>query len=318
MHWRRVAALALTLALLTEAVAVIGGGTFMRSRIDSSERDYGARLVHWQRGLGLLATPSDWLLGIGAGRLPARYARDVPRGEFSGSAALFADSSGRNAVRLSGPATVGDYAGLFSLSQRITLQRGGLYRAGLKLRTASPITIALRACEQHLLYSRQCQEALLRVAAGDGGWQSVSVSLEGPELDQGHWYAPRLGLFSASILDTRCHRPNRRDHLDIARWHRAARQRPLLQRASALVPDAESYFRPGTSSNFYFESLIERGALGLAAVLALVGLALSNLYSQSVASSASAAARGLDLRLAARGAVSAASWMLLESRSCSC
>ena len=57
LPWRRAAAMALTLALITEAVAVIGGGSFMRSRLDASEGDFGARLAHWRHGIGLLHEP---------------------------------------------------------------------------------------------------------------------------------------------------------------------------------------------------------------------------------------------------------------------
>jgi hypothetical protein len=71
---RRVAALALVLALLLEAVAVLGLGTFMRERLAATDRAAGGRLAHWQRGIGLLRTPADWLGGIGTGRVPAAYA----------------------------------------------------------------------------------------------------------------------------------------------------------------------------------------------------------------------------------------------------
>jgi hypothetical protein len=87
-HWRRPAAMALTLALITEAVAVIGGGSFMRSRLDASQSDLSGRLAHWRHGIELLQSPADWLLGIGAGRLPSRYAAQVPGGEFSGALTL--------------------------------------------------------------------------------------------------------------------------------------------------------------------------------------------------------------------------------------
>jgi hypothetical protein len=278
MHWRRAAALALTLALLTEAVAVIGGGTFMRSRLEASERDLGARLAHWRHGLGLLTRPSDWLVGIGAGRLPARYAHDVPRGEFSGAAALVAASDG-NSLRLSGPATVDDYAGLFALSQRITLQPGGVYRAGLKVRASKPATIAIDVCEQHLLYPHRCQGTLVRVAPSEG-WQSIVVPLAGPELDRGHFYAPRLGLFSVSLINAGTAAEVAEITLTSQDGSERLANGDFSARLAHWFPTAESHFLPWHIDNLYLELLIEHGALGLTAALVLIGTALRNLHSQ--------------------------------------
>jgi hypothetical protein len=279
IHGRRAAALALALALVTEVVAVIGGGTFMRSRLDASEADFGARLAHWRRGVGLLASPSDWLLGIGAGRLPARYSREVPRGEFSGAVALIAASPGRHAVQLSGPATVADYAGLFSLTQRIGLRRGGAYQVGMQVRAAKATTIALDVCEQHLLYPRHCQGALVRVAPSRGDWQSITVPLEGPELDPGHWYAPRLGLFSASIRNTGTSAELASLTLTAPDGTQLLANRDFSAGLTHWFPAAESHFLPWHIDNFYLELLIEHGALGLVAFVLLIGLAFSSLYS---------------------------------------
>ena len=279
MQWRRAAALALTLALAAEAVVVLGGGTFMRSRLDASERDFGARLAHWRRGVGLLASPADWLLGIGAGRLPARYAREVPRGEFSGAVRLLTAPSGARTVELSGPATVDDYAGLFSLTQRVALQPGGAYRVGLRVRAASPTTIALDVCEQHLLYSRECQGALVRVGPDEGRWQSLLVSLEGPELDPGRWYARRLGLFSTSIRDTGTAAELAAITVIAPDGTQVLANVDFSAGLAHWFPAAESHFLPWHIDNLYLELLIEHGALGLAAFLSLVTLAFRNLLS---------------------------------------
>jgi hypothetical protein len=74
LRWRanvlprhRAAAMVLAMALTTEAVVVIIGGTFLRSRLDASESDFSARLAHWRHGLSL--SPADWLVGA-CWRLP--------------------------------------------------------------------------------------------------------------------------------------------------------------------------------------------------------------------------------------------------------
>ncbi|MEP6482700.1 MAG: hypothetical protein ABJA94_11920 [Rhodoglobus sp.] len=277
MPWRRAAAMTLSLALITEAVAVIGGGTFMRSRLDSSESDFGARLSHWRHGVGLLASPADWLLGIGAGRLPARYASQVPRGEFSGAMVLISPTPDTHAVRLSGPATIKTFAGLFSLTQRVSLHPGGPYKVSLQVRARMPADLALDVCEQHLLYARHCQGALVSIVPHGGRWQTISTTLEGPELDAGSWYAPRLGVFSASVRSTgvgvelaaiRVRTPDGTDVLNngdfsagLAHW----------------FPLAESHFLPWHIDNLYLELLIEHGALGLVAFISLVCFAFRTL-----------------------------------------
>jgi hypothetical protein len=279
MPWRRAAALGLTLALLTEVVAVVGGGTFMRSRLDASERDLSARLAHWRAGLSLLATPADWLVGIGAGRLPAHYAREVPRGEFSGALMLEAALSGKHVAKLSGPATVNELAGSFSLSQRISLKRGGAYRVGLRVRVASPTTLSLDVCEQHLLYSRQCQGALVHVAPQQGAWQSILVPLDGPELDPGRWYAQRLGLFSVSIRDTGTMAEFAAIALLAPDDTQLLANNDFSAGLTHWFPIAQAHFLPWHIDNLYLEWLIEHGVAGLTAFLVLVALAFANLFS---------------------------------------
>jgi hypothetical protein len=278
MQWRRAAALGLALALLTEVVTVVAGGTFLRSRLDASERDFGARLAHWRHGLGLLASPTDWLVGIGAGRLPAHYSREVPRGEFSGTVTLKTAPSG-NSVELSGPARVAEFAGFFSLTQRIALQRGGAYRVGLRVRAPSPTIISLDVCEQHLLYPRECQGALVRVAPNEGAWQSVVVALEGPELDPGHWYAPRLGVFSVSIRDTGTAAEFAAITLLSPDGTQLLANTDFSSGVAHWLPAAEAHFLPWHIDNLYLEWLIEHGAVGLTAFLLLVALAFRNLFS---------------------------------------
>jgi hypothetical protein len=277
--WRRASALALTVALITEAVAVIGGGSFMRSRLDASEGDFGARLAHWRHGLGLLQSPADWLVGIGAGRLPSRYATEVRNGEFSGALALVAVAPNRRAARLSGPATVEDLAGSFSLTQRVSVRAGGAYRVNLRLRTATPLDLAVDVCEQHLLYSRQCQGALVSIAPRDGAWQSISTTLSGPELDPGPWYSPRLGVLSLSVR-------NAVAWVEFASVSLAAPdQTELVDNGdfsaglAHWLPSAQSYFLPWHIDNLYLELLIEHGVAGLLAFALLAACAFSNLLS---------------------------------------
>ena len=102
LPWRRAAAMALTLALITEAVAVIGGGSFMRSRLDASEGDFGARLAHWRHGIGLLIAPPTGLsASVLGGCRPVRSRGSA--GRILGSAGVGAGRLGSSCRSTLGP-----------------------------------------------------------------------------------------------------------------------------------------------------------------------------------------------------------------------
>jgi hypothetical protein len=281
LYWRRSAATVLVLTLLAEVVAVFAGGTFIRSRLEASGGDFGARLKHWRSGLELLAGPADWALGIGAGRLPPRYAKQVSRGEFSGSLELVPSTHDTSVVRLSGPATVDDLAGLFALTQRVPIFQDSRYVARLRVRVAVPTVLAVDVCEQHLLYPRECQGALVTVTPHDGAWQSISTPLEGPGLDPGPWYARRLGVFSLSVQGTGTTVELAEIGLQTADRSGLLRNGDFAAGLARWFPKAESHFLPWHIDNLYLELLIERGVLGLAVVAAMLVVAFRNLLSVS-------------------------------------
>jgi hypothetical protein len=277
LPWRRAAAMALTLALITEVVAVIGGGDFMRSRLDASEADFGTRLAHWRHGLGLLKSPTDWLIGIGSGRLPGHYAREVARGEFSGALARVAIAPNGHAARLSGPATVADLAGYFSLTQRVSLRAGGAYRASFRVRAERPVDLSVDVCEQHLLYWQDCQGALLAIEPRAGSWQTIGATLSGPDLDPGPWYLPRLGVLSLSVRSVGSAVELASVSLTAPDGTELLRNRDFSGDLAHWLPAAQAHFLPWHIDNLYLELLIEHGAVGLLAFLLLVAFALSKL-----------------------------------------
>ena len=278
--WRSVAAMALSLALVSEAVIVIGGGTFLRARLDASEGDFGARAAHWRHGLNLLNGPMDWLFGIGLGRLPARYAHSVPREEFSGALSLVPTGPAQYAAQLSGPATVDAYAGFYFLSQRVSLRAGGPYRVELLMRVAKATKISVDVCEQHLLYTRQCQGAVLRALPQSGGWQRLAASLEGPSLAPGPWYAPRLGMFSLSVRGVGSTVELATVSLTAPDGTELLANRDFSSSLAHWFPVAQSYFLPWHIDNLYLELLIERGVVGLALYVWLLAYALRTLLTR--------------------------------------
>ena len=276
-HWRgplsrrrRFAAMMLTLALIAEAVIVIGGGTFMRARLLESERDFGTRLAHWASGVRLLHGPTEWLLGLGIGRLPASYARFVPHREFSGAHAIVQLGADRAALKLSGPATEEELGGLYALTQRVALRSGGAYRANLMVRADVATGLHLSVCEMHLLYPRECQHAFVRVLPSGGAWQQIALRLRGPMLSAGDWYAPRQGVFALTVLNAGGTVELASVALSAPDGSESLANRNFSAGLARWFPGAEYYFLPWHIDNLALELLIERGLLGLGAFVALL------------------------------------------------
>ena len=267
----------LSIALVGEVIGVLNGGSYMTDRMAATERDFGSRMAHWERGLSLLQTPADWLLGRGLGRLPALYSASFYEGELSGRVQL-KEGGGtggerRSYITLSGPERDTDLAGLFALTQRLDAVPGERYGARIHARTRRAADLYLQVCERHLLYNGRCQAAYARLAPGPQ-WQELSFFLQGRPLPGGPWYAPRPAVFTISVLD-----PDTAvdiDHISLSALGKGERLQNTDFSAGLAhwFPSAQSYFLPWHIDNLYLELLIERGLLGLFLVLLLVGCAL--------------------------------------------
>ena len=275
VRWRTAASALLLLVLVLEVAAVLGLGTFMRDRIGASDQDLGSRRQHWQSGLGLLHSPVDWLLGIGAGRLPANFAREVPRREFPGETQFVAAAhpGAHGVVQVLGPKTRKDMDGLLALTQRVPLEPVP-HQVVLTVRAPVPTDLSLSVCAMHLLYPRQCQSASLRVPPSGSQASQLLVNLTGPLLDAGSTWTPRLGVFSAAVL-------NPGGRIDIEQLSLVGPDgAELLSNGEFALgmahwyPSAQRYYVPWHIDSLYLELLIERGVIALLAFLLCVGCAL--------------------------------------------
>lgn len=265
--WRREASWTLALAALIEVVVVLNGGSFMAERVSATDRDFGRRLDHWQRGLSLLRTPADTWLGLGAGRLPSRYAAIGNLTQWSGQLRWQPPTADAPAhVALSGPRSMRRLGGLFALTQRVPVDVEQAYTVRAQVRAAAANTLYVSLCERHLLYDGRCREAFLPVQARPGVWQVVEgpLKLSADDHDDAPGYAPRLGMLGLSA-------PVPGRGIDIARVELANAQGgvPLHNPAFAdalahWLPAAQYYFLPWHIDNLYLELLIERGGIGLA------------------------------------------------------
>lgn len=286
--WRAKAAWALGVVLVAEVVGVLNGGSFMASRLTTTERDFGSRMAHWQRGLDLLRDPVDWTTGIGLGRLPSHYARTYPEGEWSGHVAWQSGQSGQSGqggqgaeppvMRVSGPDTDDYLEGLYAATQRVRPEPGARYRANVQVRVDAPTGVYLQLCERHLLYPARCQNAYLPLKPvadpAASPWQRITVPLQGPRFKDTPWYAPRLGMFSVMVLGAGAHADFRSIGLQSTNGQEQLSNRDFAQNLAHWFPAARFYFLPWHIDNLFLEVLVERGVLGSILWLALVGTAL--------------------------------------------
>jgi hypothetical protein len=267
IRWRTVAGLALTLALALEVAAVLGLGSYMRERIGSSDQDLDSRRQHWHHGLGLMHGPADWLLGIGAGRLPASYAREVPRREFPGDIQFIGPGGPQDSafVRVLGPRTRSDIDGLFALTQRVALGAVGPHRVAFDVRAAVNTDVYLSLCELHLLYPRHCQSVWIRVPPTGTEWRRAVAVLRGPSLDRGSAWAPRQGVFSVSIFDAGRQIDIRNPSVVGLNRMELLANRDFAQGMARWFPSAQGYYVPWHIDSLWLEVLIERGLFAVVA-----------------------------------------------------
>ncbi|MFM9915516.1 MAG: O-antigen ligase family protein [Rhizobacter sp.] len=276
LRWRVVAGFALTVALAVEVAAVLGLGSFMRERMAASDHDIGGRLEHWQNGLGLLRNPTDWALGIGLGRLPAAYARAVPRRPFPGDVQFMPPGplQPSGSVVVSGSTRPLDQFGLMTLTQRVALHPVRPHEVAFDVRAKLPADVSFQLCEMHLLYPRRCQSAWVQVAPGGATWRHVVLRLRGPALDPGPVWAPRMGVFSIAVLNEGG--AAELDNISLAGPDRVEMlvNRDFSEGLARWYPAAQGYYVPWHIDNLYLELLIERGVFALLAFVLLMSWTL--------------------------------------------
>lgn len=270
----------LAAAVLAQTVLVLASGNFMAGRLADSDADLLGRWRHWQAGVGLLQTPSDWVWGLGAGRLPAQYSQRVEGGEFPGRTRWQPRASEPAFARLSGPVSRADLASAYGLTQRVDLAAGGGYTVRWLAQAERPTRVLLRVCERHLLYDMRCQRRLVLVDTGveaDPDWQSHV--LQGPELGaSADWSRWREGVFAVTVLGA----GNQIRLQGVELWDPQGRQ--VLQNTHFVsgtqgwLSVAQKHFRPWHIDNLYLEVLIERGVVGVGLLAALILWAVSRLW----------------------------------------
>ena len=189
----------LTISLAASVVvAVFSGGSYMGDRFSTSSQDADGRLEHWKRTVFMLQSPLDFVFGKGLGRFPANYYFLIPNSAVPGTYSIsHEDNNGFLTLTGGGhPISFGD---LMRVSQRLSFSAQGPFDLELKVRTKSDVNIHVEVCEKQLLYVAQCAIQNTAVKAGTNQWQSIKMRLDGPLLNGGVWYAPRLKMFSIGV-----------------------------------------------------------------------------------------------------------------------
>ena len=294
--WRRRATFWLIALLGLEITLVAAGGSFLADRVAQSQDDLDERLAHWRRGIGLLKSPTDWLLGIGLGRFPAEYASLGAESEFSGSLVLKRETPdapqfqavppiaiAHPFVRLFGPASEPEIGGLFMLNQRVnvpvaqwlkrpaTARAGAGYTVALEARVSGRSRVMVKVCEKHLLYEGECLARYMTFQGGPDTWQTMSLSLRGAGLQLDESSVPRSAVLSIAVFEPGVHLDIRRFQLFDPRGRPLVANADFSQGLAHWFPSAGSYYLPWHIDNLYLELLIERGLAGLSLFIMLIG-----------------------------------------------
>ena len=262
--WHRRAMTWLLIALVVEIMGVWTGGVVMSDRLVQSNADLYQRMAHWKRGVNLLQTPAQWTFGLGAGRLPAHYSAQTAEGALPGRVRWVRKDDGHVEAWLFGPARHGT-KGEWGVAQRVALAPGGGYTVRIRAHLDAPVWLKVQLCEQHLLYTADCQLRTRQVGAGSkpaGGW--FELPLLGPAFaSDGMLSALRDGVFTIKVLqphglvrisEVQLLDPEGRQLLKNSNFARGPHNWSTI---------AYSNFLPWHMDNLPLELLIERGLLGL-------------------------------------------------------
>lgn len=255
------------LVVLAQLAWVVLGTTAIANRLARSGQDFTHRFDHWRSVVSTLGGGADQLLGIGAGRLPARMGERADTG--TPGQLTWADEVGGARMRLQGPSHAGLDGLRFGAVQRLSGFEAGTWRVRLVYGAQPGLRLLVSVCERHLIYDRRCQWRFIRHTEDSAPGPVVrEVDLFGDSLTPDGTLARwREGFFSVSVLTPGAVVEVERLEL----FDPAGRQRLLnpdfRQGPARWLPAAQGLFEPWHADNLYLEVLVERGAIVLVALL---------------------------------------------------
>lgn len=257
-------------ALVLEVLLVFGTDSFMNYRLQSSGRDFGGRLQHWERGLRQLESPMDWVFGIGLGKLPSRWSSGDDGLVLPGRFEMAEVADGTSGLRLFGPdsrETMEDFGRFFALSQRFAANSSAPYPFSMTARSERSARVLVQLCASHLLYPARCDEVVFAVEPS--GWQPLKAELPGAIFDGAAWQKTGHGVFMLSVLTPGTMVEIREVHLGIG-GESLLRNPQFKAHEGQWFAQSFSYFLPWHIDNLYLELLVETGIVGLLVFFAVI------------------------------------------------
>ena len=278
LRFRTRAAVFKAALLFTGGVGLFAGTLFLPQRFERAEHDLTVRFAHWRQGVALLRSPADWIFGRGLGRFPAEYAQSTLRVELPGAYRWVDETGGASAighVRLFGPPSRDDIAGVFGITQRVGVSPGQ-YGVAFSARAPVGSALAISLCERHLIYEAACADAVVQLKGGPD-WEARAVTLDASGLTGGPWYAPRLAFFKIAVDDAGKMIDLRNVSVAGVDGRELIVNGGFTRGTARWLLTGRYYFLPWHVDNLILELLIERGLVGLALVLATLTAALRTL-----------------------------------------
>jgi len=272
LDWRRIrlSSAFVLAALALQVFLVFATDSFMNYRLQETDRDFGGRLEHWERGLRQLESPTDWLFGIGLGKLPSRWSRSCDGLVLPGRYEMAEEADGKPGLRLSGPDsrdTDEDFGRLFALSQRFAAGSSTLHQISMTARSGQGARVLVQVCASHLLYPARCIEDVLAVSPS--GWQALKTDLHGWLFEEPAWQRAGHGVFMLSVLTPGTIVEIRDVHVGIG-GENLLRNPQFKVHEGRWFPQSFGYFLPWHIDNLYLELLVEIGLVGLIAFVTVV------------------------------------------------
>lgn len=175
-------------------VAVFQGGAYMGGRFAATSQDMKGRIEHWEHGLEMLTTPSDWIFGKGLGRFPGIYFFSNAATAFPASYKL-ATEAGNHFLTVTGSHHKMSDGKIIRVSQRLAVEPGRRISVTMSLRARNDVTVLVELCDKHLLYAENCTSHRIPVKP-DNTWRSVTFPLDVAPHAMSGWLSPRFRVFS--------------------------------------------------------------------------------------------------------------------------
>jgi len=264
----------------------------LQTRLAASAQDMGSRVAHWTRALNTLEDHERWG-GMGVGQLPGRYGAEAGPGEFPGQLHWRREGQGLLKPWVSGPVSDPRIGAQFALSQRFHGLQPGDHRVRWRVSVDQPTVLLLGVCERHVLYDRRCQWRRVQVtpdAVPVDGLQAGETALRGSRFERdGPLAASRPAMFTLSVLTPGA--VVKVDRLELIDSQGAQRLRnpDFGEGTRRWVDTAQGRFEPWHVDNLYLEFYLERGVVGLLALLGLLALAFTAAWRTARARCGSAA-----------------------------